>query len=111
MALRGQVVHLVGLYLLQDADQPERFVEVAVVQRDPVGVRRLVQVVDAVPLQLARSAHEAVDFVALLEQQFGQVRPVLSGDSGDECGGHVALVLSIGMAFAVSGLWCDPAGS
>ncbi len=55
------------------------FVGIAVDMVDPVGIER------------TAAANNAVDFVALGEQQFGQVRTVLSGDAGDQCffgGGH-----------------------
>src|SRR5256885_7669412 len=44
------------------------------------------QVPDPLVRVVRRAAHDAHDFVALGEQQLGQVRAVLSGDPGDERG-------------------------
>jgi hypothetical protein len=48
-----------------------------------VDVRVLVQVVDAVGVEHAGAALDAVHLVALLQQEFGQVGAVLAGDAGD----------------------------
>jgi len=41
--------------------------------------------VDAVGVEERGAALDAVDLVALLEQELGEVRAVLAGDAGDEC--------------------------
>jgi hypothetical protein len=52
----------------------------------PVRVlRSLVQVIDPRSIEERRAALDAVDFVALGEQQLGEVGAVLAGDAGDEC--------------------------
>ena len=88
MALRGQVVDLVGLHLLDDADQAGAVGQVAVVQDEApvVDVRVLVEVVDAVGVEQRGAALDAVDLVALVEQELGEVGAVLAGDAGDEGG-------------------------
>ena len=43
----------------------------------------LIEMVDAFRGEDARTAHDAVDAVALLQQQLGQVRTVLPGDACD----------------------------
>jgi len=43
-----------------------------------------VQVVDAVGVEQRGAALDAVDFVALAQQKFGEVGAVLAGDAGDE---------------------------
>jgi hypothetical protein len=48
-----------------------------------VGV--LIEVVDAVGVEQAGAALDAVHFVALVQQEFRQVGAVLAGDAGDEC--------------------------
>ena len=80
MALRGEVVDLVGLHLLDDAHQAGGVRQIAVVQDEaPVrDVRVLVQVVDAVGVEKRSAALDAVDFVALGEQELGQVGAVLA---------------------------------
>ena len=67
VAHRREVVDLVRLHLLDDADQVGRIGEVAVVQDEAlvVDVRVLVEVVDAVGVEERRAALDAVHFVAL----------------------------------------------
>ena len=91
VALRGEVVDLVGLHLLDDADQARRIGEVAVVQDEAAVllVRILVQVVDAIGVEQRGAALDAVDFVALVQQEFGEVGAVLAGDAGDEGFFHI----------------------
>ena len=91
MALRGEVVDFVGLDLLDDADQVGGVGQVAVVEDEAaVGVVRvLVEVVDAVGVEQRGAAFDAVDGVAFVQQEFGEIGAVLAGDAGDECGfGH-----------------------
>ena len=47
-------------------------------------MRVAVEVVDPAGVEGARPADDAVDLVALAEQQLGEVRPVLPGDPGDQ---------------------------
>ena len=86
VALRGEVVDLVGLRLLDHARQARGIGHVAVVQEelDALLVRILVQVVDAGGVEHRGAALDAVDHVALVEQELGQVGAVLPGDAGDE---------------------------
>ena len=59
-------------------------------------VRILVQVVDAVGVEQRGAALDAVDFVALAQQEFGEVGAVLAGDAGDEgFFGHVSGLTTI----------------
>ena len=82
-AHRGEVVDLVGLGGAQRVDERALVEQVALVQRDPVA-----DVLDAVELLGRGAADHAVDVVALLEQQLGEVGAVLAGDAGDQCAGH-----------------------
>ena len=50
-----------------------------------------VEVVDAVGVEGAGAADDAVDFVAFGEQEFGEVAAVLAGDAGDQCSIQVVL--------------------
>jgi hypothetical protein len=103
VALGGEIVDLVGLGLLDDPDQVGRVGQVAVMQEEVrvLLVRVLVDMVDPLGVELARSALDAVDRVAFLEQEFGQILSVLAGDAGDECGlAHGALRRLRGEAFA-----------
>ena len=77
---RGEVVDLVGPARAQRVDERALVEQVALVQRDAPA-----QVLDAVEALGRGAAHHAVDLVALLEQELGQVGAVLAGDAGDQC--------------------------
>ncbi len=63
MALGGKIVDLVGLGLLDDADQIGGIGQVAVMQNEPLIllVRILVEMVDAAGVEGRRAALDAVD--------------------------------------------------
>ncbi len=69
MALRPEVVDLVGLQLVDELDEPTPFREVGVVEEEPHAllVRIAVQVVDALGVEAGRAADEAVNLVASAE--------------------------------------------
>ena len=87
MALRGEVVDLVGLGLLDHARQRGGVREIAVMQEEPRAGRVwiAIQMVDAVGLEERRTAPDAVNDIALLQQEFCEVRAVLAGYARDEC--------------------------
>ena len=60
------------------AQQRQLIEQIGRLQRDAVE-----QVLDARDVRRARAANHAEHLVALLEQQLGEVRPVLAGDAGD----------------------------
>ena len=94
MGLRAEVVDLVGLELVEQPHEAAGVGEVAVVQEelDAALVRVAVEVVDPVGVEGRGAADDAVDLVALVEQQLGEVGAVLAGDAGDEgLGGPVAV--------------------
>ena len=91
VTLGAEVVDLVGLDLLNDADQVGRIGEIAVVEDeagqgaadvDLMGV--LVEVIDAIGVEAAGAALDAMDAIALLQQEFGEVGAVLAGDACDQ---------------------------
>ena len=84
----GEVVDLVGLHLLDGADERRLVEQVAELDLD-VGQRRL----DDEALGVVLAADEAVDLVALGEQVLGEVEAVLAGDAGDERCWHGATSL------------------
>lgn len=61
--------------------------QVAVVETEillfDVGI--LINMVDAVGVERRGAAFNAVDFIALLQEELGQVGAVSAGDAGDEC--------------------------
>ena len=89
VALRGQVVDLVGSDQLQRAHEAVLVHEVAVVEDQAVA-----DVVDAPGVERAAPAHEPVDLVPLLEEELGEVGAVLARDPGDErlARGHADLL-------------------
>ena len=88
VGLSGEVVDLVGLDHVEPAAERGCVGEIGVVElhQSLVGVVRVdVDVVDPLGVEVGRSADQAVDFVAFLEEELRQVRSVLAGDSGDQC--------------------------
>ncbi|KAG1257178.1 hypothetical protein G6F65_016013 [Rhizopus arrhizus] len=83
VALRRQVVDLVRLNGLHDADQAARIGHVAVMQHEiaRLVVRILVQVVDARGVEQRSAPLDAVDLIALGQQELRQVGPVLAGNA------------------------------
>src|SRR3954464_4901492 len=57
--------------------------QVGLMERDAVA-----QVLDAFELLRRRAAHHAVHLIALLEQQLGQIRPILTRDPRDQRARH-----------------------
>ena len=91
MTLGAEVVDLVGLDLLNDADQVGRIGEIAVVEDEASGgaaevdlMGVLVEVIDAIGVEAAGAALDAMDAIALLQQEFGEVGAVLAGDACDQ---------------------------
>ena len=83
MALGCQIVHLVRLHFLHDADKVAGIAQVAVVQDEVprAGVRVLIKVVNTVCVKERGAALDAVHLIALVQQKFCQVRPVFSRDA------------------------------
>ena len=92
MALGRQIVDLVRLHFLDDPDQAGGIREIAVMQGEikSLLVRVVVEVIDAIGVDQRRPALDAVNRIALGQQQFGEISAVLAGDAGDQCGlfGH-----------------------
>ena len=86
MALGGQIVDLVRLHLLHDADEVPGVGKVAVMQHEPAVLlmRPLIQMIDAVGIEERGTPLDAVYLVALVQEEFGQIGPVLPRDAGDE---------------------------
>lgn len=95
VALRAEMIDLVGLQTVEELDQVRGIAQVAVVKEKTyageMGVAE--EMVDARGVERARPPDDSVDFVAFGEEQFGEVRAVLAGDAGDEGFFHGSLVL------------------
>ncbi|MBW8700288.1 hypothetical protein MBT84_11820 [Streptomyces sp. MBT84] len=91
MGLGAQVVHLVRLDVAQQVHQRHSVGEVGVMQHEVAFglLGSLVDVVDPLGVEAGRPPQQAVDPVPLRQQQLRQVRAVLPGHAGDQCGlGH-----------------------
>jgi hypothetical protein len=90
MRLCAEVIDLVRLDLLDQADQVGRIGEIAVMQYEAAAglMRVLIQMVDTIGIEQRGTALDAVDLVALVEQQFGQISAVLAGNAGNQCPLH-----------------------
>ncbi len=86
MALRRQVVDLIGLHFLHDPDQAAGIGEIPIMQHEFAALlmRSLVEMINAVGVEKRRTALYAVYFISLVEQEFSQIGAVLSGDAGDK---------------------------
>ena len=82
MALGGEVVDLVGPHGADDGEDAHGVAQIAVVQ---VEVRVTLQMGDALAVIDGGAADDAVDVVALFQQELSQIAAVLAGNAGDEC--------------------------
>ncbi len=103
MALRRQVVDLVGTDLAEQADEVGRVGEIAIVQ-EHVLVRRmriLVYAIDPAGVERRRTPLQTVDFIALVEKQLGKIGAILPRDAGNErfLGHAIPLALREGLYF------------
>ena len=82
MALRGQIVDLVGAHLPDHLHETHRVRQIAEVEEEagmPLQMR------DPVPEIHAAAPDDPVDLVPLFEQELGQVRTVLPRYACDQC--------------------------
>ena len=87
VALRAEVVDLVGFHLAKEAVDRRGVGQVAVVEE--AGQPCIAQVVDASAMERAHPPDHSVHLVPLLQKEVGEIRPVLARDSSDESfGGH-----------------------
>ena len=88
--LRTEVVDFFGLELVEEFHHLHGIGEVAVVEVefDAVDVRVAVKVIDPAGVKSGSAANHTVDFVALGEQELGEIRTVLPRDAGDKCFFH-----------------------
>ena len=87
VALGTQIVHLVRPDLFHDHRQAGRVGKVGIVEMKPLVNRRIAreQMVDALTIQTAGAPDQTVHLVIrLAQEEFGEIRPVLPGDSGDQ---------------------------
>jgi hypothetical protein len=87
MALGGQIVNFLRLNLDHQPGQRTRIRQIAVMQKKPLpaGMRILINRFEPPRVKRARPADDAVNFIALGQQQLRQIRTVLSGDASNQC--------------------------
>ena len=95
MALGGEVVDLVGPHGADDGEDAHGVAQIAVVQ---VEVRVTLQMGDALAVIDGGAADDAVDVVALFQQELSQIAAVLAGNAGDECFFHRLLPFHLYLA-------------
>jgi len=81
MALRGEVVDLVRLHLLDHTDEIGRVRDVAIMKHEAPSsdVRILDKVIDAIRVEERCAPLDAMDLVALTKQELGEICTVLAG--------------------------------
>jgi len=84
MALRREIVDFVLLHCLHDPDQATPISHIAVVQDElpPTYVQILVQIIDPIGVKERGAAIDAVDFVAFLQEELGELGAVLTCKTG-----------------------------
>jgi len=86
VALGAEVIDLVRLHLAQDAGEIGGVGEVAVVQAES-GVIAMwidIEVIHPLGVEGRGAALDAVDLVAFVQQELGEIGTVLAGDASDE---------------------------
>ena len=86
MALSAQVINLIRLRFLHDANEIARIAQIAIVQLEVcmLDVRVLVYVVNALSVEMRSPALDAANDVALFKQKLSEVRDVLAGNTRDK---------------------------
>ena len=97
MALGCQIIDLVRLYFLHDADQIAGVGKIPIVQYKFAAflVWSLIQMINTICIEQGGAAFDTVDFIALVQKEFRQIGTVLPGNAGDECFFHI-IVRSVG---------------
>src|SRR6202049_4365032 len=82
--LSGEIVDLVGLSLLEQANQVGRvrYVPVVEAEENAALVRVMIEMVDAAGVERGRTALHAMDAIAFIQEELGEIRPVLAGHAG-----------------------------
>jgi hypothetical protein len=86
MALPGEMIDFRGPHFRKDAPQGGSIGKIAVMQEETFVGHALIapQMLDARAQEIARSPNNSVNGVPFSEEQFRQVRAVLTGDAGDK---------------------------
>ena len=86
MALGGEIINLRGLAVMNQADQVGGVGEIAVMQDEAhlvlMGIG--IEMIDARGVERRRAPFYAMDFIALIQQEFGEIGAVLPGHAGNQ---------------------------
>src|SRR5690606_31814873 len=104
VAHRTQVVDFIRLHFLQDAGQVGGIGQVAIVQVEfrVCCMRVLVNMVHTFSVERRSTTLNTVYFIPFFQQQFCQVRTILSGNAGDESDFRHIYFLCTYQSFSVS---------
>ena len=100
VALRGEVVDLVGPDLLDDADQVAGIRQVSIMQEKVrvLLVQVLIEPIDTGGVEERAAPLDAMDGVPLPQQERGQIGPVLAGDARDQRCFHLLFLRAVDAA-------------
>jgi hypothetical protein len=86
MTLRSKVVKFIGLDFLDDPYEIRSVGQIPIMHAEShlLFMRILVKMIDPRCIERRRSAFDSMDFIPFAEQILGQVRPILTGNAGDQ---------------------------
>jgi hypothetical protein len=86
VTLRGKIVNLVWPHVLDHMEQAARIGHISVMQaKMHVGIMGiLIEVIDAASIEQRSAPLNSMHFISLGEQEFSQVRTILSCNTGDQ---------------------------
>ena len=97
MTLGRQIIDLVGLHFLHDADQVTGVGKVTVMQHELTALLMgaLIQMIDAVGIKQRGTSFDTMYLVPFVQKKFSQIGAVLAGDAGDQSFFHVLYVVGV----------------
>src|SRR5437899_9662641 len=90
MALTGEVINFVRFGIGNDTPHRAIIFEAGEVQEKTtiVNLWIVIEVFEARMFEHGRGAHDAMNFIAFVQQEFGQIGPILPRDAGDQRSRH-----------------------
>ena len=87
MALGRQIVHLIGLHLLQNTNQVGGIRKITIMKdKPPVGfVGSLVKMINTICIKQRGPSLDPMNLISLIQQKLRQISAVLSGYPGYQC--------------------------
>ena len=86
MALSGEMIQFRWLNLGNNATESRAVIKIAIVEKEASSIQLWIapKMLDARSQQIASASHDAVHRVPLFQEQFGQIRAILTGDPGNQ---------------------------